>query len=156
GRARRVVALLKGARLSEIEPARNAKRAEIASAEANLTEWAGSALLSDLSAEQIQKALGILKAEGRSLATCNHHRAAIKAFSRWCHDARGVREDLARGVKGFNAKEDRRHDRRTVSLGELRRLIEAAHQGSEVMGMTGPARALCYRLAVASGLRYSE
>jgi integrase len=57
---------------------------------------------------------------------------------------------------GFNAKEDRRHDRRTLPLDELRRLIEVAHAGTPYREMTGPARALCYRLAVASGLRYSE
>ena len=55
-------------------------------------------------------------------------------------------------MKGFNAKEDRRHDRRTLSLDELHRLIQAAEQGPAVMGMTGPARALCYRLAASTGL----
>ena len=60
-------------------------------------------------------------------------------------------------MKGFNAKEDRRHDRRTVSLDELHRLVDAAQCGPVVMGMTGTARRpLCYRLAVATGLRYSE
>jgi hypothetical protein len=43
-----------------------------------------------------------------------------------------------------------------VSLDELHRLVEAAQRGTEFMGMTGHARALCYRLAVATGLRYSE
>ncbi len=60
------------------------------------------------------------------------------------------------GVKGFNVEEDRRHDRRTLSLDELRKLTEAAQRGPDVMGMSGPARVLCYRLAVASGLRFSE
>ena len=59
-------------------------------------------------------------------------------------------------MKGFNAKEDRRHDRRTISLDELQRLIAATEQSPEVMGMTGAMRALCYRLAVATGLRYAE
>jgi len=39
---------------------------------------------------------------------------------------------------------------------ELRRLIEAARTGKPYKSMTGPMRALCYRLAVASGLRYKE
>jgi integrase len=59
-------------------------------------------------------------------------------------------------VKGFNAKEDRRHDRRTLSLDELRRLIDAAEHGPVVRRVPGPVRALVYRLAVATGLRYSE
>jgi hypothetical protein len=59
-------------------------------------------------------------------------------------------------VKGYNAKEDRRHDRRTLSLDELRRLISTAEQGPVVLGVPGPTRALVYRLAVATGFRYSE
>jgi integrase len=59
-------------------------------------------------------------------------------------------------VKGFNAKEDRRHDRRTISLDELIVLIAAAQRGRTIMGMSRPARSLCYRLAATSGLRYSE
>src|SRR5262245_54579792 len=42
--------------------------------------------------------------------------APIKALSAWCHDTHRSREDVLRGVTGFNAKEDRRHDRRTISL----------------------------------------
>jgi integrase len=60
------------------------------------------------------------------------------------------------GVAGFNVKDDPRHERRTVSLEELRRLIDAAANGDPFKSMTGPMRSLCYRLAVASGLRYSE
>ncbi len=155
-RAARVVAIVKGAKLSEIEPARNATREQAAKAAATLSGIVASARLTELTAESVQKALATLKAAGRSLATCNHHRAAAKAFSAWCYDTHRLREDALRGVTGFNALEDRRHDRRTVSLAELRRLIEAAERGPDVMGVSGPARALCYRLAVASGLRYSE
>ena len=43
-----------------------------------------------------------------------------------------------------------------LALDELRRLIEAAASGPDFQRMTGPARALCYRLAVPPGLRYSE
>ena len=68
----------------------------------------------------------------------------------------GPGRTLLRGVAGFNVKEDPRHERRTISLDELRRLIEAAEAGEPFKSMTGPMRALCYRLAVASGLRYSE
>jgi integrase len=59
-------------------------------------------------------------------------------------------------VKGYNAEKDRRHDRRTISIEELRRLIEAAQAGPVVLRVPGPLRALCYRLAVSTGLRYSE
>jgi integrase len=115
-----------------------------------------TARCADLTAERVQGALATFKADGRSLGTCNHHRAAVKAFSKWCFHTHRAREDSLRGVTGFNAKEDRRHDRRTVSLAELLKLIEVAENGPKFMGMTGPARALRYRLAVPTGLRYKE
>jgi integrase len=155
-RAMRVVALFKGADLTAIEPAKPATREGVARAEAELRRWVASARLSELTAESVQKALARLRGEGRSLQTCNHHRNAIKSFAKWLRDTHRVREDLLRGVAGFNASEDPRHERRTVSLDELRRLIEAAETGSPFKSMAGPMRALCYRLAVASGLRYSE
>jgi integrase len=112
--------------------------------------------LSDLTASRVQAALAALRGEGRSLATCNHHRAAIRGFSRWLWRDGRLSDDPLLGVSGFNAKEDRRHDRRTLGVDDLRQVIEAAERGEPYRRMSGPARALCYRLAVATGLRYSE
>jgi len=100
--------------------------------------------------------LATLKVGGRALATCNHHRAAIRAFSRWAKEDGRLRDDPTAGVSGYNAKEDRRHDRRTLSLPELRSLIASAERGPAYRTMSGPSRALCYRVAVATGLRYAE
>ena len=112
--------------------------------------------LSDLAPGRVQDALKALRDEGLSLETVNRHRTAIRAFSRWCWKDGRTRTDLLASVTGFNAKEDRRHDRRTLGVDELRRLIDAAHNGPQWVKMSGPARALCYRLAVGTGLRYSE
>jgi integrase len=117
---------------------------------------AGIDRLSDLSPSRVQGALAALRGEGRSLATCNHHRAAIRGFSRWLWKDGRLHDDPLAGVTGYNAQEDRRHDRRTLGVDDLRRLIDAAYNGPRYRLMTGPARALCYRLAVATGLRYSE
>src|SRR5262249_44105774 len=114
------------------------------------------ARLSHLTAERVQSALRRLREEGRSLATCNHHATAVCAFAKWCYDTHRLREYPLRGVEKFNAKEDRRRDRRTIALEELRRLVEVAHRGPRLNRMTGPMRALCYRLASATGLRFSE
>jgi integrase len=111
--------------------------------------------LAQLTPEKVQAALKRFRAAGWSLGTCNHYIVAIKMFSKWCYDTYRTREPL-RGVKSYNAQEDRRHDRRTLALDELRRLIDAARRGAPYRGMTGAARALCYRLAVATGLRFSE
>jgi hypothetical protein len=155
-RARRIAALVMGAKLTDIDPPSDAKRSELARYEAALAKRVESARLSDLAADPVQKALATLRAEGRSLATCNHHRTAIRSFAKWCHDTHRTRDNALRAVKGFNVKEDRRHDRRTISLDELTRLIAVAQRGPAFRAMTGPARALCYRLAASTGLRYSE
>ncbi len=155
-RAARIIALVKGADLAEIDPPRNVKHADLPKFEAALEVRVKSASLADLTSDRVQKAIAKLRDEGRSLATCNHHRAAIKAFSTWCHEYGRTREDVLRGVTGYNANEDRRHDRRTISVDELRKLIEATMRGEDFQGVSGSTRALVYRLAVGTGLRYSE
>lgn len=60
------------------------------------------------------------------------------------------------GVTGFNAREDVRHARRAIIEGELARLIQAAQAGPESYGMTGPDRALSYRVAAGTGFRVNE
>jgi integrase len=106
--------------------------------------------------KDVQRALAALRAGRKSLATCNHHRAAIRGFARWAWRDGRMADDALAGVTGFNAKEERRHNRRTLGLDDLRRLIGAAHGGPAYREVTGPARALCYRLAVATGLRFAE
>jgi len=60
------------------------------------------------------------------------------------------------GVTGFNAKEDVRHARRDLSDPELTLLIEGASRGPGSYGLSGPDRALTYRLALATGFRADE
>jgi integrase len=155
-RTSRVFALVVGADLSEIEAPRTATKAARAQADARLAKVLGAARLSDLTADAVQAALATLKDAGRSLGTCNHHRAAVRAFSRWAKRSGRTADDILESVTGFNAEEDRRHDRRTIGIDELRRLIEVAERGAPYRQMSGPARALCYRLAAATGLRLSE
>jgi integrase len=155
-RARRVAALACGGTLHEIDPPKTATKAERAQALGMRDAILGGGRLSNLTASKVQDALGKLRAAGRSLQTLNHHRAAIRAFVLWARKDGRLRDDPLLGIAGFNAKEDRRHDRRTLSVDELRSLFEAAEAAPAYREMTGPARALCYRLAVASGLRYAE
>ena len=155
-RVRRVVAIVKGAALAEFDPPRGAKRSDRPRFEAALDRRVATAKLGDIDEERVQKALGVLKAAGRSLQTVNHHRAAVKAFTAWCYSTRRTGEDVLRSICTYNVKADRRHDRRTLSLGELHRLIRAAEDGPSIQGVPGPTRALIYRLAIATGLRYSE
>ena len=154
-RARRLVTVVLGSSPSALDPRRLAPcdRRDMTT---KLTTAIEKARLSTLSRQKVQDALAQLQAAGSSLQTCNHYRAAARAFSTWAWKNGRTRENFLRGVTGFNAKEDPRHDRRTIALDELRRLIDAAEHGPEVMGMSGPARSLCHRLAVGTGLRYEE
>src|SRR5262249_3492500 len=127
-------------------------KANIKRADAAMDRLIKPARPGHLTADRVQSALASLRAQGRSLQTVNHHRAAIRAFGKWLHETHRVREDTLSVVRGYNATEDRR----PISLDELHRLIDAAEKGDDFLGMTGPARALAYRLAVATGLRYSE
>jgi integrase len=146
---------VKGAALYEIEPADNAKHAEMKSIADRLDEIVKSATLSDLDAESVQRVLKTLKDHGRSNATANHHRQAIRAFTRWCAGpGKRLRDDPLRDVAGYNVEKDIRHERRTVSEAELLSIISAAQNGPVVMGMTGPQRALAYKTAALTGLRY--
>ena len=129
-RARRVVALLLGAPLQEIEPAKNATRVDLAKAGASLSRWIEPGRLSHLTAEAVVRAVAALRKAGRSAQTCNRHRAAIRAFSKWAKATGLIAEDRLRTVKGLKAKGDRRHDRRVISLEELRRLVDCAEPRS--------------------------
>jgi site-specific recombinase XerD len=154
-RARRVAALVKGASVDETDPRRIRPSARTVRSSV-WTEFLETGHLSDLTVESAQSALATLKAAGRSHQTCNHHRVAIKSFMAWAKETNRVREYELGGVVGYNVEEDRRHDRRTIGLDELRSLIKTAHEGPVYREIDGPTRALVYQVASLTGARYSE
>ena len=153
-RAGKLAALARGARLADLEPGRSREAREKAAR--TLADAMRSARLSDLASDRIQVGLARLREAGKANQTANHYRAALRAFSRWAWDNGRLRESPMRGVKGFNVEEDRRHERRSLSDDELARLIRAAGSGPDLFGMTGPLRAMTYRLASATGFRAEE
>lgn len=91
-----------------------------------------------------------------SAQTRNHYTRALKGFFRWLVlDRRAALNPLAH-LAMENVRTDRRHDRRALTVAELRRLLETTANGPERLGMSGAARAMFYRLAVQSGLRLGE
>ncbi len=154
-RVRRLIAVMFGARPDDID-GKTMSRARQEKARESVGRLVERARLSDLGTERVQAALATFRDSGRSAQTCNHYRAGIRAFARWARRTGRLREYPLEGLAGYNAKEDRRHDRRTLSLDDLTRLIRVAERGPDFQAMTGPARALCYRLAASTGLRYSE
>ena len=59
-------------------------------------------------------------------------------------------------LKGLNVRTDRRHDRRPLEVSEVRRLLAATRTSQRHCKMSGPERALLYRLAIETGLRANE
>lgn len=153
---RRIAGLLKNLEVASIDPPKTIRKEDRERLNETIDHAIKQLYLSDLTVESVQQAIAKLKDAGKSLRTCNRHRQAIRGFSSWAWKTGRLVDHPLLGVTGFNQKEDRRHDRRTISLDELNRLIAAAHDGPRYQRMTGPARSLCYRLAVCTGLRYAE
>ena len=99
---------------------------------------------------------GKLVKRGISAQTFNFYVAAVKQFCRWAVKDRRIAESQVAHLDGLNVKLDRRHDRRSLTSDELRRLITVAKLGRVRFGMTGVERSLLYRLAAESGLRANE
>ncbi|GMU83701.1 MAG: hypothetical protein AMXMBFR47_35710 [Planctomycetota bacterium] len=116
----------------------------------------GADRLSAISASAVQSAIGSLHKDGRSLQTCQHYLRAVKQFSRWLHRDGRIREDVLAHLAGFNTATDRRYERRAFSAQELTALFTAAEIGPPWRGLTGPARAVLYRVAVGTGFRAGE
>ncbi len=115
----------------------------------------------DISASRLQSYIAELHADtekkrGISIQTCNFYLQAAKQFCRFMvRDGRAPNNPLEH-LQGGNVRTDRRHDRRALTVDELRGVLEAAQEGPERFGMTGPDRANLYQLAAETGLRASE
>jgi len=114
-----------------------------------------------ISAEKVQSFLAEQRKatedrKGWSAQTANFYLQAGKQFLRWLvRDGRAPDNRLAH-LQRYNVKTDRRHDRRALSVDELQKLLEAAQNGPTLEDVTGPDRALAYRLCVETGLRVGE
>jgi integrase len=163
--------------------ARNGSEKRNASKHADSTkgyvEWileeTGATRIDDLTPSTVQAAIAKLRKEGRarrgsktekasgseqergaSARTCNAYITAIKSLSRWLwRESRTAVDELAH-LEKYNEASDRRRVRRALDAAGLLRLFQAAEDGAEVLGMTGPDRAILYRLAAETGLRASE
>ena len=81
----------------------------------------------------------------------------MKGFSRWLWKQRLTPDDALLDLGLYNAATDRRHIRRETSAEEVRWLLDATEQRTlPEHGAPGPTRAMCYRLAAATGFRANE
>ena len=152
-RAGKVLALTKGVSLDDLESGRSVK--SLTRTSELLSTTLRRARFSDLNSEAIQSALAMLNERGKSNQTTNHFRAAIRAFLRWSYDRKRIREIPMQGVESFNVEEDQ-HVRRALTDDELSRLIHSTVKGPVRFEMSGPLRAMAYRVASATGFRVQE
>ena len=96
------------------------------------------------------------KAAGTSLETANMYLSALRNFCNWLRSKKRITENPVEFVKKWNAAVDRRRKRRDYTQDELSRLLAAAKDGAPFHSMTGEARALLYRTAFSTGLRWGE
>lgn len=113
-------------------------------------------MISNMNSSSLLEFLGNLRRQGRSAQTYNHYLKAAKQFASWLvRDQRTPFNVLAHLAK-LNVATDRRHDRRALSVDELRRLLEAAREGKRIEGISGPDRAVMYAFAAWTGFRKGE
>lgn len=113
---------------------------------------------SDISASRIEQHLADLRNNGSHLSaqTSNFYLKAVKQFCRWMVRDRRAIESPLEHLKGLNVRLDRRHDRRSLEIDEVRRLLQAAESGPTILGISGPERAMLYQLAIETGARENE
>jgi len=110
----------------------------------------------DLDPARVSAYVADMRRKGTGARTINARLTALKSFARWLFRTERMRTDPMMQVAKLNARTDRRHERRAMADDEVARLLHAAESGSVFRGLTGPYRALLYRLAVETGLRKGE
>jgi integrase len=122
-----------------------------------LIALAGADRLTDLSLGRLQAALAALGDEGLALRTIHHYARLAKNFSRWLWRDGRTREDLLAHLQPPEHPEtDRRRERRAFTVPELERLIAAAERGPVRRRISGPDRAMLYRITAGTGFRSEE
>ena len=121
---------------------------------------------SDLTEAKVQAHLASLREPGAAdggagarpigAQTHNFYLQAFKQFCRWMVRNRRAVQSPVEHLQGVGVRTDRRHDRRALSVEELRWLLHATADGPERGRCSGPERAVVYRVAAETGLRGGE
>lgn len=112
--------------------------------------------LSDIAAADLDNWINTHRKAGLSLGTLNHYLVSVKSFVSYLNKERRITDNPLAHVARLNVATDRRTERRALTADELTALLTAAQNGDAHHGLTGPARALLYRLAASTGLRFNE
>ncbi len=115
-------------------------------------EW-----IADIGASRVQRYLGKLRNEGRSVQTCKHYLRAIKQFCNWLVTDWRMRDNPVAHLEPGDPETDRRRVRRVLSSEEVQWLLETVSRSRETrFRQGGEDRFTLYYLALGSGLRASE
>jgi len=122
----------------------------------NIFEVTRTVYIRDIDAAKIQAYLANRQTSGLSVKSCNHYVRAVKMFCNWlCKYGRND-ENALNCLALMNAEVDPRHQRRPLTENELARLLNVAQNGPTFFGLSGPERALLYKLAAYTGMRANE
>ena len=97
--------------------------------------------------------------EGINAKTFNNYMGAIKQFCRWMvSDHRAAESPIAhlKKIEAGKVKSEQRRNRRVLEISQLCHLLAVTMDQPTRFGLTGPHRAMSYRLAAESGLRANE
>jgi len=94
--------------------------------------------------------------KGIGQRTFNSHLQSVRQFAKWM-----IKERRATGSSPLEhlspvRRTERRRTRRVLELAELKKFLAAAQDGPHMYGLSGPTRAILYKLAIFTGLRASE
>ncbi len=113
---------------------------------------------SDITASAVQRYLAGLQEGDKPLSnqTVNYYLAATKAFCNWMVKDRRATASPVGHLASLNTNVDRRHDRRALSAEEIRVLLSHVESAPIQSDVSGPDRAMLYRVALETGLRAGE
>jgi integrase len=111
--------------------------------------------ISDLTLSAVQEVVAKLR-QTRATETINARIQRIKSFSRWLGRDKRARKYTLVDLHRKDAKHDRRHVRRRVTDAEVMAVIAAAESGKPCFNLSGPDRAMPYRIAYGTGFRAKE
>lgn len=109
-----------------------------------------------VSPSPIESFLRELRTEGTSVQTSNHYIRAIKQFMRWLVMDRRTNDNPLSGLATANVATDRRHIRRALTDDEIGKILKAAREGGQVLGVPAADREILYVVALYTGFRASE
>jgi integrase len=110
----------------------------------------------DLTLERATNALARV-AKTHSVGTMNIYTQRLKSFSKWLWETDRAKQHALVKLRSRAPKLHERHRiRRRLTDAEVLAIIQAAERGGIVRGISGPDRAVLYRLAHGTGFRSSE